>query len=673
MNPLLPSDRSAEWLEADGLGGYACGTVDLIRTRRYHGVLTVALRPPADRVTLVSGFDVWAETPGGQYALTSQRYLPDVVHPDGAERLVDFSPDPWPRWTYRLPDGTRIVHELTVPREQPLALASWRLEADGDRPGPVRLLVRPLLACRDVHSLHQANPSFEFAADEDGEQVRWHPYLGIPGVAALSNGTYEHAPVWYHAFLYTAEREMGHDFTEDLASPGAFRWDLHDAEAAMVLTTDSANLPAAPGAAGLLLDLRGRERSRREALGSRLMRSAEAFLVRRGRGRTILAGYPWSTDWGRDTFVAMRGLCVATGRFADARQILLEWADQVASGLLPNFYPERPPHPEFNSADASLWYVVAVHDFMEAAAASGYTVTVAECVALRTAIGSILDAYLTGTRYGIEVDTDGLLRAGEPGTPVTWMDARLGDWAVAPRAGKAVEVQALWINALRIASRYSTRWDAVLERASGSFLERFWYGAGGYLYDVVDVDHRPGSVDATLRPNQILAVGGLPFPVLRGSYAARVVEVVEKRLYTRLGLRTLAPGEAGYVGRCDGNARQALAAAHMGTAWPWLLGPFVEAWVRVRGDTPEARREARSRFLAPLLGHLDTAGLGHVSELADGDAPHSPRGAPFQAWSLGETLRLSLGLLAPARDAAPAAAAPGAEDHRIVNLRNRAG
>jgi predicted glycogen debranching enzyme len=648
MSHPLPFDRSAEWIEADGLGGYACGTVDLIRSRRYHSVLTVALRPPTDRVTLVSGFDVWVETPAGRFALSSQRYLPDVVHPDGASRLVGFSSEPWPQWTFRLPDGTEVVHELTVPRDQPIALVSWRLAKRGaPDPGSIRLRVRPLLSCRDAHSLHHANPSFVFDADSDGELVRWHPYHGIPGVAVLSNGAYLHEPLWHHSFLYTAERDRGGDFTEDLASPGMFEWDLDGSDAAMIVSTDSADLPPSPDAASQLAEMRDRERARRAGLGSRLLRSAEAFLVRRGSGRTILAGYPWSTEWGRDTFVAMRGLCLATGRLGEAREILLEWADRVASGLLPSFFPERPDRPEFASADTSLWYVIAIHEYMRATAARGEAMSASECSALRSAVASILDAYVTGTKYGIGMDDDGLLRAGEPGTPVTWMDARLGDWAVAPRVGKAVEVQALWINALRIAAQYSSRWDTVLERANGAFLERFWHGGGGYLHDVVDVDHRRDAVDSTLRPNQILAVGGLPFAVVHGAYAARIVEVVEKRLLTPMGLRTLAPTHASYVGRCEGNERQTLAATHMGTVWPWLLGPFVEAWVRVRGDTAEARREARARFLTPVLRHLDEAGIGHVSELADGDRPHAPRGAPFQAWSLGEMLRLCIGVLAP--------------------------
>jgi predicted glycogen debranching enzyme len=647
MTAPSPYSASAEWLEADGLGGFACGTVDLVRTRRYHAALTVSLRPPSDRIVLVSGFDVWLETPAGQFALASHRYLPDVVHPVGGRHLAEFSPDPWPRWTYRLDDGTEIIHELTVPRDQPVTLLTWRLGGPPEQwPEHARLLVRPLLACRDAHLLHQVNPSFNFDADQDGEMVRWHPYLGIPGVVALSDGEYSHDPVWYHGFLYTAERDQGLDCTEDLASPGGFRWDLAAGEATLILSTDSSDLPPVTEARALLTSLRETERERRARLGSPLLVAAESFLVRRGNGRTILAGYPWALEWGRDTFVALRGLCIASDCLEEARQILLEWCEHVSGGMLPSVFPDRAVRPEFHAVDASLWFVVAVHDYMQAVGAARHVLPPAERNTLRDAVSAILSGYLSGTRFGIHVTDDGLLAAGEIGSPLTWMDSRIGDWAVTPRVGKPVEVQALWLNALRIGTHFSSRWTPMLERGLGSFLERFWYGNGGYLYDVVDVDHREGAVDSTLRPNQIFAVGGLPFPLLGGFFARRVVSVVESSLLTPLGLRTLAPADPQYVGQCEGNLRQRHAKLHQGTAWPWLLGPFVEAWVRIRGNTPQARRQASAKFLTPILQHLGEAGIGHVSEVADGDFPHTPRGAPFQAWSLGEVLRLQFQVLA---------------------------
>jgi predicted glycogen debranching enzyme len=370
-------------------------------------------------------------------------------------------------------------------------------------------------------------------------------------------------------------------------------------------------------------------------------------VVRRGAGRTLVAGYPWFTDWGRDTFIALRGICLASKRLDLAGEILLEWASAVWDGMLPNRFPDRGDEPEFNAVDASLWYAVAVGEYLQLARPPAGVRT-----RLEDAVRAILDGHVKGTRYGIRADADGLLAAGEPGVQLTWMDARIGERVVTPRIGKPVEVQGLWINALRLASGADEGWRRLAERAAASFGERFWNERAGCLYDVVDVDHVPGTADASLRPNQILAVGGLPHALLDGARARCVVDKVEAQLWTPLGLRSLAPHEAGYCGRYEGGPHERDGAYHQGTVWPWLAGPFVEAWLRVRGATPAARREARERFLTPLLAHLGEAGLSHVSEIADAEPPHAPRGCPFQAWSVGEALRLSLVVLAAPRPAA---------------------
>jgi predicted glycogen debranching enzyme len=259
---------------------------------------------------------------------------------------------------------------------------------------------------------------------------------------------------------------------------------------------------------------------------------------------------------------------------------------------------------------------------------------------LHEAIDAILSGYSAGTRFGIKVDEDGLLAAGEPGVQLTWMDAKVGGQVITPRIGKPVEVQALWINALWVGQSFSPQWKSLFAKASETFVIRFWNEPRRQLFDVVDVNHRAGTVDPLFRPNQIFSVGGLPLVLLSMERARQVVETVEAALCTPMGLRSLAPGEPGYVPRYEGDAWHRDSAYHQGTAWPWLIGPFVEAWVRVRGNTPEAKELARKQFLEPLLDHLDQAGLGHVSEIADGDPPHTPRGCPFQAWSLGELLRL---------------------------------
>ncbi len=640
----LGSRGAAEWLEADGLGGFASGTASGIRTRRYHALLLAAVAPPTGRTVLVNGLDAWVETERGRYALTSQRYVPDAEAPDGATRVGAFTDEPWPHWSFQLEDGTIVEQEILVPKGSPVVALCWRLH--GAR-GPATLTVRPFLSGRDYHALHHENADFRFEAEVRGGAIGWHPYAPLPSIVALANGAYSHEPYWYRSFLYEEERARGLDHVEDLASPGIFRFDLGRGEAVLLLAAGPEPLEGEASAEAAVARLRDAERKRRDAFPSRLHRAADAYIVKRGAGQTIIAGYPWFADWGRDTFIALRGLCLATGRLDEARDILQEWSHVVSEGMLPNRFPDRPEDPaEFNAVDASLWYVVAVHEYLEAAGPEAPP----DC--LQAAVLAILDGFAKGTRHGIRMGADGLLAAGEAGVQLTWMDAKVGDWVVTPRIGKPVEVQALWINALRIGARFDPRWGEVADRAEAAFLDRFWYADGGYLYDVVDVDHQPGAVDATLRPNQVFAVGGLPFPLVRGERARRIVDAVEARLWTPLGMRTLAPEDPAYSAVYAGGPRERDAAYHQGTAWPWLVGAFAEAWVSVRGGTTAAKEEARERFLEPLLRHTAEAGLGHVSEIADGAEPHAPRGCPFQAWSVGEALRLSR-ILEPVTRRAP--------------------
>lgn len=633
------SSLSQEWLETDGLGGFASGTATGIRTRRYHALLLTATTPPTGRLVLVNGFDAWIETPAGRFELTSQQYAPEVIGGSGAQHIEQFTSQPWPRWVFKFEDGTRIEQEILVARESQLTQVCWRLL--GQRKS-VRLFVRPFLSGRDYHSMHKANDTFRFDAAVDGERVVWNPYPGVPAVVALSNGHYQHEPHWYRSFRYAEEAARGLDDTEDLAAPGVFNFDLASGEAVLMFTTPDA--PALSrkrdlSATKFSAAVRSNEELRRAEFLSRLHRAADDYIVNGRHGKTIMAGYPWFTDWGRDTFIALRGLCLATGRLADARDILIAWANSVSEGMLPNLFPDHGAKPEYNSVDASLWYVVAVHDLLQATQGSS-VVSAKDKRAFQDAILAILDGYSKGTRFGIRMDDDGLLSAGERGVQLTWMDAKVGEWVVTPRAGKPVEVQALWLNALKIASQFESKWEAVFERGLKSFHEKFWNKEAGCLHDVIDANHRAGEVDASFRPNQIFAVGGLPFPLLDGARAERIVALVEEKLWTPLGLRSLALGEAGYAAHYSGGVLQRDGAYHQGTVWPWLMGPFVEAWVRVRGGSNEAKRAAREKFLTPIFAHLDEAGLGHISEIADATAPHTPRGCPFQAWSVGEVLRL---------------------------------
>jgi predicted glycogen debranching enzyme len=637
---------SAEWLEADGLGGYASGTVGQIRTRRYHALLLAAPeasdgRGGENRVVYVNGVEVWMEDESGQHALSSQRYAPDVVHPDCRNRITAFSDEPWPKWTFTLARGIQVEHEVVVRRDAPLVALSWSFSAGVKG----RLIVRPLLSARDYHSLHHENPAFNFRATKSPDLVSWRPYDAHPAILALSNGTYEQEPRWYRDFLYTAERERGLDHVEDLASPGRFVFDAEAGDAILILGVDGADVRrvASTASPAVCLDqIRDSERRRRAALPTRLHRSATDFVVRRGARSTIIAGYPWFTDWGRDTFISIRGLCIASGRLDIAERVLLSWSDHVSEGMLPNYFPDGSRAPAYNSVDASLWFVVAVYEYWQAATAAG-DLHPETNDRLTAAVSAIVNGYSRGTRYGIRATADGLLAAGEPGVQLTWMDAMTEGHVVTPRIGKPVEVQALWINALRIAGLLSADdlHAAAAERATKRFMERFWNAERGCLYDVVDVDHREGAVDALIRPNQIFAVGGLPWTIVPRDRGRAIVKLVEEKLWTPMGLRTLAPGEPGYTAGYEGDVAKRDAGYHQGTAWPWLAGAFIESYLRVHSVGQAAQSRARQKFLEPLLANIGNPGLGHLTEIADAEPPHAPRGAPFQAWSLGELLRVT--------------------------------
>jgi predicted glycogen debranching enzyme len=637
---LTAANRMSEWLEADGLGGFASGTVCGLRTRRYHALLLVAASPPADRMVLVNGLDAEIELPSGRFALSTQRYAPGIDTPDGIDRLENFELEPWPQWTYAVPGG-KVVQELFVPKDRAAVVLRWRWQ--GDAAAPLKLNVRPFFSGRSFHLNHHENTAFQFAPREMPEGQRWHFYDGVPEVTARSNGSYHHEPLWYRDFLYDQEAARGLEATEDLAAPGRYEFDLGAGPAVLIFSTGSLGLPLTPAplpAVKVAETLASLEQKRRASFATPRLRAADAYLVKRGEGKTIIAGYPWFGDWGRDTFISMRGLCLATGRLEEARKILVAWADAVSEGMLPNRFPDEGEAPEYNSVDASLWYAIVVHEFLTAAAGRDPALTAQRDLLLAT-VEAILTGYLRGTRFGICGTDDGLLTCGVPGVQLTWMDAKVGDHVITPRIGKPVEVQALWLNALGLTARVESRWQARFQQGCLSFRQRFWNESRGCLYDVVDADHEPGKLDASLRPNQIFAVGGLPLALLEGDRAARVLQIVQDQLWTPMGLRSLAPGEPGYSPHYGGSPEKRDGAYHQGTVWPWLAGPFVEAWVRVHGGTPEAWKTARATFLAPQLERLDLAGLQHIPEIADADPPHTAQGCPFQAWSLGEFLRVT--------------------------------
>jgi len=638
---LADPDRAErlEWYETNGLGGWAASSVSGTHSRRYHGLLVAATTPPTGRRVLLSRLDETLETAEGPIELAASRF-PGAVHPDGHRRLERFRLATFPEFEYRA-GGLRLLKSVAaIDGENTTVVVYEVLEADR----PFVLALRPFFAGRDYHALVRANDAVARDAVFADHVLSYRPYPDDPLVSIAAPGaSWTADPDWWRDFEYTFERERGLDFREDLFTPGVLRVRLGAGSRLAVVVT--AGAPARRDGLELLEAERRRRHDRAtpfahaHPLCRALARAADGFVVRRGETlRTIVAGYPWFTDWGRDTMIALPGLCLVTGGLDDARRILAAFARATERGLLPNRFPDHGETVEYNTADASLWFFVAVRAYL---AAGGD----AEFVAgeLAPVLREIVAWHVRGTHHGIRQDDDGLLRAGEPGVQLTWMDAKVGDWVVTPRHGKPVEINALWYNALRILADLEHRFGgqgqaaALRKRAAAvkrSFVARFWSEDAGYLFDVVD----DGQADARLRPNQIFALS-LPYPLLDRRRARSVLRAVEQRLTTPLGLRSLDPGDPDYCGRYQGDVPARDGAYHQGTVWAWLLGPYVTALVRVRGE--RGKREAR-RLLESFSTHLGEAGLGSVSEIFDGDEPHRPRGCPLQAWSVAEILRAAV-------------------------------
>jgi predicted glycogen debranching enzyme len=629
----------AEWLETAGNGAFAMGTVSRVRTRRYHALLMHADSPSSGRRVLVPGFDAWLEFNGVRVPLTPQRYQNAEPDPTVWPSIAEFAYRPWPAWTFRTPAGP-WREELFISAETGETILRW---STSGFPAGARFYLRLFLSCRDYHALKLREDGFNMEPETHDGLLVWRPYPDAPGVAIHANGDYTHEPHWYERFDYREEHARGFDHVEDLASPGVYSWAVGDpaSRPTMVLRA-LASGATAPGriddVAAYSAKRASAERARRTALDP-LDFSASQYIVNRGTGKSIIAGYPWFADWGRDTFIALRGLCLSRGDLDNGKSIVETWADVAEDGLLPNCFRDDHAHPDYCAVDTALWFVVAANELLtELRRAKRYHR--AFDTRIRTLSDAILAQFIRGTNFAIRADADGLIAAGIPGRALTWMDARVDGEPVTARVGKPVEVQCLWVNALETARRRSPEWNALLKIARRSFVDRFWHASRGYLADVADPGHVPGTEDTTLRPNQIFAVGGLPSALVPKRIGRKIVETVHRELFTPLGLRTLAPGNPEYRGQYQGGPIERDSAYHQGTVWPWLMGAFGEAYLRVNGDSAAARAWVREHCLAPLRAQLDLTGLGHLPEIASGDPPHTPNGCPFQAWSLGEFLRL---------------------------------
>ena len=638
-----------EWLETNGLGGFASSTIVGLNTRRYHGLLVAATQPPVGRLVLLSKLEETLVLDGERFELSANRY-PDVIHPQGYRYLRRFRLDPFPTFTYEV-GSIELEKSVFLVHGENTVVVQYRLESAGPLPR-VQLEIRPLVAFRDYHSTTHENASLNPEVQAEPGRAKIQPYAALPALHIAHTASHLDATgFWYRNLIYEVERERGLDFQEDLYSPFRLIFDLgHNPHAAVVASTEvrdaaraaeyqavearrrTAVVAASPNENELPQPLAG--------LVAQLTLAADQFLVARGDQKTIIAGYHWFGDWGRDTMIALPGLALVTGRSEIARSILSAFAKYSDRGMLPNRFPDAGEKPEYNTVDATLWFFEAVRKYLD------YTGD-AEFVRaeLYGVLADMVDWHVRGTRYGIHVDADGLLACGEPGVQLTWMDAKVGDWVVTPRYGKPVEIQALWYNALRVMESLAgsfgdpaaaKRYGSLAASARRSFNQKFWNETDDCLYDAVQGEER----DASLRPNQIFAVS-LPHGMLSRERAKRVVEKVERELLTPCGLRTLAPSDPRYVPRYQGDVRSRDAAYHQGTVWPWLLGPFLTAYLRVHRRSRQALRMA-TQWLANFEQHLTEAGLGQVSEIFDGDPPHTPRGCIAQAWSVAELLRAAV-------------------------------
>lgn len=625
-----------EWLETDGLGGFAMGTAVGMPTRRYHSLLTSATTSPARRFTLVNAVEAVVHIGSSQFPISTLCFDQGVWHPNGVALIESFNCQPWPKWTFRIPNGPQIHHQLFMIKDRPAIFMNWQLS---EKLSDATLIVRPLITGRFYHSLHHRNDQINLETIHQGQIVSWQPYHDTPKIFALSDATFKADPLWIENVLYDEDRLRGSDYHEDLASPGIFQFDLSMRSAYLAFSS----LQEVFSKEKLLAEEQFNyhmksEEKRRGKMISALEIASDHYIVKRGSGKTIIAGYPWFADWGRDSFISLRGLCLANNRLSDAESILVEWSKTISQGMLPNRFLDDEEEAEYNSVDASLWFIIACYDYLQRA---GKKVSPETQKSLTGCISQILEHFIQGTRYNIAMDpADSLLRAGIPIMQLTWMDAKIGDKVITPRIGKPVEIQALWINALDIAGRLLGKYRDIYSKAMLSFQLLFWNDSKKCLYDVIDCDHEVGKRDASLRPNQIFAVGGLPLTILDSITSRAVVDAVEASLLTPHGLRTLAPNEPGYCPRYIGGSFERDSAYHQGTVWPWLMGPFIEAWVRVRNNSESAKREAKARFFEPMISSLNNSGLGHLSEIHDAQAPHVNRGCPFQAWSVGEALRI---------------------------------
>jgi len=630
---------SREWLETNGIGGFASGTLSGVLTRRYHALLTAATEPPLGRITMLSKLEETLIVDGVRFELSSNLY-PGTVYPDGYKYLTGFRLDPFPIWTHDV-NGIVLEKRLFMINGENTTVLRYAIMSKLPKPRPeLKLELRPLISFVDYHHLQHETGEINIDLNALDHLVSIRPFASLPSLFFAHSGTVEKTGSWYRNFELAIEQERGFDYHEDLFQPLVITADPTTG-ADLIVSTEPHDIRDAR-------KLEKSELTRRAALisaaraqnefGRQLVLAADQFIVKRGAGETVIAGYPWFSDWGRDTMIALPGLTLATNRPEIAKGILLEFSDHISRGMLPNRFADSGGEAEYNTVDATLWFFEAIRSYAEKT--NDYRFVEKE---LYEKLADIIAWHLRGTRYNIHVDTDGLLYAGEEGVQLTWMDAKIGDHVITPRSGKPVEIQALWYNALMIMAKLSERFGdtadnklymSMARMCEQSFNAVFWNESEECLYDVVVNGNR----DAAVRPNQVFAAS-LPFTMLDADKAKKVVDKVETELLTPVGLRSLSPRDSRYVHVYIGSPETRDSGYHQGTVWAWLIGPFVDAYRRVYPKS----EEKVSKLLAGFQAHLSEGAVGQISEIFDADAPHNPRGCFAQAWSVAEVLRVLKG------------------------------
>lgn len=674
-----------EWLVTNGAGGYAMGSIAGATTRVYHGYLIAAPHAPQERVALVTQLNEAVTLDSGAIIpLGVCECAKGDFGPQGYSHLAGLALDGLiPHFTFQLTPEQTLEKRVWMEHGADITYVQYRYLATGQSsPAAIQLRVEPFCVCRDHHASQHGSPDWRFAVEPLATQTDVAPNGCVvqarpdaPACRMSGGGQFEPTGEWRWGVEHRAERERGLDAEEDVYIPGAFTFTLRPGATASLVLSAGAQAPASPDDAipsgadheAIVEAALQRERARqRELLRQagepesdvirRLTIAADQFIVGRrplpihapspatDSAVTIIAGYPWFTDWGRDTMIALPGLMLANGRYAEARGVLRGFAAFMSQGMIPNRFPDSADAPpEYNTVDATLWLFHALDRYLDV---TGDWPLLAE---LFPALDSVIDWHVRGTRYGIQLDAaDGLLSAGAEGVQLTWMDAKVDGWVVTPRRGKPVEINALWYHALTLMSGWARRlerdagdaavYDALAAHTKASFASRFWYPAGRYLYDVVDADGQRGKMDWSLRPNQVLALAVAP-ELLSREQGRSALLAIERTLLTPLGLRTLAPSDPAFQGHYGGDRRARDAAYHQGTIWPWLIGPYADA--RAHFFPEEDARATRAMLLAPIEASLHEAGIGTISEIASGAPPFTLAGCPAQAWSVAEALRLA--------------------------------